>query len=147
MKYYTGLFALTQYADEKENSVGIADQYDTYYPNRDNYLRDSANSPVGDWGIYEIDLLPYGGRVHIANHKRAYLDLLLDNNFEELKDLFEYAIKDFNVIHEVFYVCSQKKLYTKERVIFLNSEFGSNFRSYLLFINDSKVLDYLIGDD
>jgi len=147
VKYYTGLFALTQYVDKNESSVGIADEYDTYYPDKENYLRDSEGTILGDYGIFEVDLLPYGGRVCCANHKRAYLDLLLDNDFDTLTELFDYAIKDFDVIHEVFQICSQKQLYTKERTQFFNNEFGSNFRSYLLFINEGKVLNFLVGDD
>lgn len=145
MKYYTGMFAITQYADLDENSVGLGSRIDEYFDKRDEYLQDSENSVLGDYGIFTTTLIPTGDEITCASHKRAYLDMLIAHDFTNLKDLYDVAIKNFEVIHDIFKVCSSYKLLNDMPLLkFLNSEFGSNFRSYLLSIGDDEALGLLL---
>ena len=146
MIYYTGYFGLTQYTDKSENSVGLGDKFFDYFKDKDKYTAESDDSVLKDYGIKEVVLMPEGGVAVCANHTRVYLDFLINKQFKDLTGLFEYAYKDYNVLHKIFEICSRYGLYTKEVASFLNNEFGSLFRSYILAINDKHTLHYIIGN-
>lgn len=45
-------------------------------------LSDSKNSPLGDWGIERnVYVYPLHGRYNVANHIRACLDFLVNDNY------------------------------------------------------------------
>ncbi|MBQ5476068.1 MAG: hypothetical protein IIT65_15685, partial [Lachnospiraceae bacterium] len=146
MKYYSGMFALTQYANPDEHSRGIGDRVDEFYEKRDEYLKESDESKLGTYGIFETDIVPYGGTIMCASHERVYLDFIVSKDFDTLKDLYDYAYNDLNVLHNIFNACSYFNLYSKGVVKFLNWQFGSNFRSYLMYKGNDDLLKYIMPD-
>ena len=143
MEYYTGLFALSQYADESELSRGLGDRVDEYYPDRDKYLENSDNSVLGTYGIFETDIIPYGGIIKCASHARAYLDYVVKKDWNTLSDLYDVAINDMKVLHNIYEACTHYKLFDEDTILFFNKEFDSHFRSYLYAIDDIKSLSVI----
>lgn len=135
MQYYTGLFAFTQYADISEGSTGMGSVADRYIREMDKYMAESNNSVLGDIEIKDTTVIPTGDVVKCATHKRAYVDMLLNHQFTELKDLYDIAIRNFDILYQIFKIVTDYGIINDREILrFLNNEFKSYFRSYLMSV-------------
>ena len=141
MKYYTGLFALTQYADISEESIGLCGQLFKYLPEKDKFIADTDDTILGDYCVFDTYIVTTEEEIKCASHKRAYLDMLIKHDFNTLRSLYDEAICNLKVLHEIFIACSTFELYQDPEILnFLNEEFGSHFRSYLLSMSRDDLL-------
>jgi hypothetical protein len=147
MKYYSGLYAFTQYSDCNEDSSGICNRLNEFTGKEDEYLLESDDMPFDDYGIFETVLIGKNEIEMCASHKRAYLDMLHLHKFEDLTGLAETGIRNMHVIHGIFELVSGFKLTKdKEVVRFMDSEFGANYRSYLVANGDDDSLAIILED-
>lgn len=141
MEYYSGLLALSQYACENDDSAGLGSDAEYYLKEAEKYVRDTDSSKLGSVEIFSTVLIPTGEVKMCASHARAYCDMLLEHDFEGLKDIYLIAIKSYSVLNRIFLIARNYGLLRdKEIVKFLNDEFGSYFRGHLLTIGEDKVL-------
>lgn len=99
-------------------------------------LKDSDEYPFKNWGIEQNKLVPYRyiGTVPVANHVRAYVDMLYDCKFDELDGLFFDAIDSAKCRSDIFML-----VYGKLRNLavfsevnkFMIKEFGNAWISYI----------------
>lgn len=106
-------------------------------------LRDSEVSPLGDWGIEENKLVPYREfcTYSIANHTRAYVDMLVDGQFEQLSGLFYECINSIECRKDIFMLVYGKlrNLPTFDAIdMFMAGEFGNAWNSYIDSINSAS---------
>lgn len=141
MKYYSGLLALSQYANEDEESIGLGEFASEYLRDVDKYIRDSEEALMGEDGIFLTDIIPTGVEAFCASHARAYCDMLIEHKFEDLAGLYQRAINNYGVISKVFDMLKKYALFKDKDILrFLNSEFGSYFRGYLVTHGADSVL-------
>lgn len=134
MKYLTGILAF-QIPCEL-NSRGLWNRSKKDFVNDELFtLAESENSRWKDWGIELNKLIP--GREYalwnVANHVRAYLDMLVDKRFDELKGLFIEAIFDPKCRQDIFMASYGKLRHLadwQEYDSFMRSEFGNAWESY-----------------
>ena len=143
MKYVSGYYAMPLYVNDKSDmSSGIWNPEDGLYDNIKEKLYDTEGNPMGEYGIFPDEEVPgYTESFYVANHIRAYLDMIYYKEFDKLKDLYWEAINDMNMLHIIFEKIFAYKLYEDVEVIkFLSDEFESLFRSYILTVGvDSLV--------
>lgn len=135
MKYLTGLVAFGVPCEL--NSIGKWNVTKDEFTNPDKFtIAESDDSPFKDYGIEKDKIVRYhpDELYNVANHVRAYLDLLADRNFNVLKDLFYECIKDTKCRELIF-----KAAYGKLRYLacfhdvnnFMIDEFGNAWVSYV----------------
>lgn len=147
MKYYSGLYAFTQYADADEDSAGICSRLSEFEGKEDEHLLEATEMPFNEYGIYETIAIGSGEVITCASHKRAYIDMLYQHKFDELDGFSEIGIRNMHVIHDIFDLVSGFKLTEdKEIVKFMNKEYGANYRSYLLAKGDDESLQKILED-
>lgn len=137
MQYLTGLLAFGIPCDLDTNGMWGFRSSD--YSNDEHFatfLRDSDNSPFKEVGIVNnvyIDQRPLC-TYRVANHVRAYLDMLYEGKFDELKGLYQVAIGRPKYRQDIF-----MQVYGKLRHLacfdevsnFLCDEFGTGWVSYV----------------
>lgn len=107
-------------------------------------IRNSEDSPFKDYGINQNVYIQYRpiGLYNVANHVRAYLDMLYEKRFDEMKDLFmEYIDNGLyrrDIFEQVFYRCKHLAEY-KEINKFMSEEFGNAWISFLDAIHTSSM--------
>lgn len=104
-------------------------------------LRDSEDSPFKNWGIEENKIVQYHEMCtyNVADHVRAYMDMLYDCEFETLKDLFYECINSSECRKDIFMLT-----YGKLRNLaqfheineFMENEFGNAWISYVQSVNN-----------
>lgn len=143
MKYISGYYAMPLYVDPSDMSCGVWTETENLYEDINNKLYESEGNPMGDYGIFENQEVPGQiGLYYVANHIRAYLDMLYYKEFEMLKDLYWEAINDPKMLHLLFEKIFKYKLYKDvEIVTFLSDEFESLFRSYILTVGVEDLVD------
>lgn len=145
MKYYTGLFALTQYADRNEQSKGMCSRTYEFYPKRDEYLRESNTSILKDYGIFKTIVVPFGDEIMCASHKRVLLDMLEQKQLDKFNDVYDEAVDDPAVMRDVLMIAYEVGLYEDKEVLkFLKDYYGSWIRSWLISIGDTKYINFLL---
>ena len=145
MKYYTGLLALSQYADETEDSAGLGSQAYDFLSHKEDYLADTEGSPLGDKGIIDTFTIPTNENIKCANHTRAYCDMLIQHKFEELEGLYEIALRTYASSYKIFKMARNAGLYEDTEILnFMNHEYGSYFRSFLMKYGEDQLLSKLM---
>ena len=141
MKYYSGLLALSQYAYEKDDSAGLGADASKYLAEADRYERDTDFAKLGNEEVFSTVIIPTGEVKQCASHARAYCDLLVEHDFESLRDIYLIAIKSYSVLNRILLMSRKHGLLKdKEIVKFLNDEFGSYFRGHLVMVGEDKAL-------
>lgn len=135
MTYLTGMLAF-----------GIPCDYDTpgkWNLGRSDYLDkeqfitlSTEDSPIGDWGVVPNCLVPgYEYMLmNVANHVRAYVDLLVLERFDLLKDAFFEYINNAKARKDIFMIVYGKLRHTAnfpEINDFMEKEFGNAWYSYV----------------
>ena len=145
MKYYSGLLALSQYAYEEDDSAGLGADASKYLAEADKYERDTEFAKLGSEEVFSTVIVPTGEVKQCASHVRAYCDLLVEHDFESLRDIYHIAIRSYSVLNRVFLMARHHGLLNdKEIVNFLNDEFGSYFRGHLVMLGKEKSLSNLM---
>lgn len=99
--------------------------------------KESDGSLLGDFGIEKDKIIPYHDEdlFNVANHVRAYLDMLCDLRFDELRDVFFTNICSAKcrglIFHEVRFKFGKHEKY-KLIHDFMIEEFGNAWRSYFM---------------
>lgn len=135
MLYISGLpaFAVTCELE----SCGLWNIPKSYFLDEEIFkMRDSEKSPFGNWGIEKNKLVPYREfcTYDVANHVRAYVDLLYEGQFEVCKDLFFEAINNAKCRLDIFTLVNGKLRGLPEYpaiFAFMDNEFGNAWHSYL----------------
>lgn len=116
-------------------------------------MRESDNSILGTYGIEEnvfIERKPLH-TYNVANHIRAYLDMLLEGRYEELRGMFDCYIKVGIYRRDMFEVIIHKMLHLdtyKDINNFLYEEFGSAWVSWNeTVVNQAKRMRKLVGSN
>ena len=98
--------------------------------------RESDDSPFKNFGIEKDKLVPYREFCcfNVANHVRAYLDMLYDGEFELLDGMFAECINNAKARQDIF-MCVYGKLrhlacFSKVNE-FMEKEFGNAWYSYV----------------
>lgn len=147
MKYYTGLLALSQYADSTEDSVGLGSRSSEFLSHKEDFIADTDDSVLGTRGIMETLTIPTNESIICANHTRAYCDMLIQHKFETLEGLYDEALRTYSSIYKIMEMSRSARLYDdKEILLFLNSEYGSYFRSFLMKYGEDMLIAYLVED-
>lgn len=99
-------------------------------------LKDSDESPFKSYGIEENKIVPYHEfcAYSVANHVRAYCDMLYECRFDELKDVFGEYIRSMNCRKDIFMLVYGKLKYLAEFPEinkFMENEFGNAWVSYI----------------
>ena len=145
MMYYSGLLALSQYVFDEEHSIGLGSDASIYLSEKEKYVRDTEKSKLGELEIAVGTIIPTGEEAYCASHARAYCDMLVEHLFNELKDLYFIAIDNYTVLNKIFFILRTNGLFKdKDIVNFLNNEFGSYFRGYLVRYGEEKALSNLM---
>lgn len=147
MKYYTGLLALSQYADSSEDSVGLGSQSYEFLSHKDDFIADTDESVLGTRGVMETITIPSNEVIMCANHTRAYCDMLIQHKFETLKGLYEEALRTYSSFYKVFKMARSAGLYDDKEILqFMNKEYGSYFRSFLMKYGEDDLLSQIMED-
>ena len=148
MMYYSGLLALSQYVFEEEHSIGLGSDASMYLNEKEKYIRDTNNSKLGNLEVAVGTIIPTGEEAYCASHARAYCDMLVEHLFDELKDLYFIAIDNYAVLNKILLILRTNSLFNdKDIVEFLNNEFGSYFRGYLVRYGEEKALSNLMNSN
>lgn len=99
-------------------------------------LRDSDESPFKDYGIEKNKIVPHREfcLFNIANHVRAYVDMLYDGQFDMMRDLFFECINNAKAREDIFmlvYGKLRKLDCYKEVNEFMTEEFGNAWLAYV----------------
>lgn len=141
MEYYSGLLALSQYAFDKDESVGLGADASKYLEDEAKYIRDTEKMKLGDIEVIDAIIIPSGEMKLCASHARAYCDMLEEHDFEQLEDLYLIAINNYSVLTRIFLLIRTNGFLKDEAIVkFLNDEFGSYFRGYLVRYGEEKAL-------
>ncbi len=135
MKYVTMIPAFGVPCDR--NSCGKWNLRKEDFTNEDKFTtRESDESPLGEYGIELNKLVPYREYCTwpVADHVRAYCDMVYECKFEELKGLFHECIADLECRKDIFML-----IYGKMRTVgwfdsinkFMSDEFGNAWSSYV----------------
>lgn len=135
MQYLTGLLAFG--VECERDSVGKWNITRKEFLDEELFqLRESDESPFKKYGIEENKLVPYREycTFNVADHVRAYCDLLYDQKFDVLKDLFAECICSLKCRKDIFML-----VYGKLRHLagfhaineFMMDEFGNAWVSYI----------------
>lgn len=147
MMYYSGLLALSQYVFEEDNSIGLGSDANKYLEEKDKYIRDTDKSKLGTIEVMKGTIIPTGEEAYCASHARAYCDMLVEHMFDELKDLYFIAINSYAVLNRIFFILRTNSLFKDEKIVeFLNNEFGSYFRGYLVRYGEENALSGLMEE-
>ena len=133
MKYITGLIALGTPCELDTPGLWTLRKSD-YLSDENMKTYESNEFPFKDFGIELNKIVDYHEFCvyNVANHIRAYLDLLYLGKFELLKGLFPEAINSAKArlsIFECVYRCRRLAQYRKMNEFMLN-EFGNVWISY-----------------
>lgn len=141
MKYITGRYAMSLYADTDDMSTGIwSDDNSKTVP--EDHMADTEDYPFGSWGIIEdVSITDRIEGYNVANCQRAYLDMLYDKRFKELEGLYDEAINYHESLHNILFKVFKFKLYEdKEICEFLAKEFDSQFTSFIMTYNLQDIM-------
>ena len=159
MLYITGHVAFG-IPDRTSESCGIWNIRKSEFLGEDSFKqRDSSTSVFGDWGIQKGLMVPYHEfcTYNVANHARAYCDMLEMGQAADMKGLFAEAIDNAKVRMDIFMLV-YGKLRGSELWPFINSffmeEFGNAWDSYKKSVKknaevlseSAKEFDALIAD-
>lgn len=139
MKYITGIIAMG--TECSLNTPGLWNIPKEMYLDDEVFKTvESDDSPFKDWGIETNKLVKYREfcLYNVANHVRAYVDMLYDGKFEELKDLFFEAINDSKSRKDIFMLVYGKLRHLaqfKKINEFMEEEFGNAWLSYIDSVN------------
>lgn len=99
-------------------------------------LRESDESPFKDYGIEKDKLVPYRMfcTYNVADHVRAYVDMLFDGEFEKLEGLFAECVNNAKAREDIFMLVYGKLRHLacfREVNEFMEKEFGNAWYSYV----------------
>lgn len=134
MRYITGIVALGTFCERDTRGLWNIRRSD-YLDEENMRLRESNESPFKDYGIERNKIISYHEftTYNVADHVRAYVDLLYDGKFDFLKGVFADAINDSRARKDIFMLVYGKLRHLaifKEINEFMEDEFGSAWISY-----------------
>ena len=135
MKYITGIVAFGVQCER--NSTGKWNLTKDDFLNEENMkLKESDDSPFKDYGIEENKLVPYHDicTYNVADHVRAYVDMVHEQRFDELVGLFYESIGDMKCRQDIFMLVNGKLRHLAgfQKVNeFMQQEFGNAWVSYI----------------
>lgn len=135
MLYITGMIAFG--VECKLNTLGKWNLTKNDFLDEENMKsRESEDSPFKNWGIEENKLIPYHDvcTYNVANHVRAYCDLLWEKKFDLLTGLFYECVGDMRARTDIFTLVNGKLRHLagfREINEFMMSEFGNSWVAYL----------------
>lgn len=112
--------------------------------NFNNCMRDSEDSPFKEYGIEMNRFLQYKPlcTYHVANHVRAYLDMLYEGRFNEMEGMFLQYINNGEcrraIFEQVLYRCKHLASY-QDINAFMTKEFGNAWVSFVDAIYRSSM--------
>ena len=135
MKYISGMICFG--IPCREDSVGTWLYTKQDYTDPDNLkLYESDDSIFKDLGIEQDKIIPYhddGELFNVANHTRAYLDMLANCEFDKLRDVFYDYISSkhcrYVIFRETYTRLSKLDTY-KDIHKFMSEEFGNAWMSF-----------------
>lgn len=97
--------------------------------------RESEESPLKDYGIEKDKLVPYREYCvyNVADHVRAYCDMLYECKFDEMHGLFHECIADLECRKDIFMLVYGKMrtaAWFSQIDLFMEEEFGNAWVSY-----------------
>lgn len=134
MMYITGRVALSVPCERE--STGLWNVRRSDFLNEEMMkLHDSQESPFKDYGIEKNKMIHYHEfcTYNVADHVRAYVDMLYAGQFDELKGLFAEAINNAKCRTDIFMLVYGKLRHLAEFTEineFMEEEFGSAWLSY-----------------
>lgn len=113
-------------------------------------LKESQDSPFKDWGIEENKIVPYHEycTYNVANHVRAYCDLLWEKKFDLLTGMFYECVGDMRSRTDIFTLVNGKLRHLagfREINEFMEKEFGNAWISYLEAVE--SISEHLANND
>ena len=135
MKYITGWIAFATPCEL--DTVGKWNLHKNEFLDEYNMtLYESDESPFGDWGIETDKLVDYheDTTYNVANHIRAYVDMLYQGRFSELKNIYMEVIDCPKALDMIFKLVDDKLRDQKGFQIideFLEREYGNLWRSFV----------------
>lgn len=145
MKYITGIISFG--VECERDSTGKWNITKEDFLNEKNMeLKESEDSPFKDYGIEKNKLVSYHEfcTYNVADHVRAYCDMLYEERFDELEGLFFDSINSMKCRHDIFMLVYGKlrNMACFPRVNkFMTSEFGNAWESYVDSVN--RVADHI----
>lgn len=143
MQYLTGRLAFGVYCED--DSCGLwnitkAEWLDDSLMQ----LRESDDSPFKHYGIEENKIVPYHEfcTYNVASHTRAYLDMLYEERFDELRGLFAEAINSAKARSDIFMATLSRLRKTGKYLTinkFMTEEFGSAWESYCQCVHSAMM--------
>lgn len=139
MRYITGIIAMG--TECSLNTPGLWNIPKETYLDEEIFKNvESDDSPFKDWGIEKNKIIKYRefSLYNVANHVRAYVDMLYDGKFDELKDVFFEAINDSKSRLDIFMLVYGKLRHLaqfKKINKFMEEEFGNAWLSYIDAVN------------
>lgn len=135
MQYLTGLLAFG--VECERDSVGKWNITKSEFLDDSLFImKESDESPFKNYGIEENKIVPYREfcTYNVADHVRAYCDLLYDHKFDILKDAFAEYVRSLKCRKDIFML-----VYGKLRHLagfhaineFMTDEFGNAWISYI----------------
>lgn len=149
MRYITGIIAFG--VECQRNSIGKWNITKNDFLNEKLMeLKESDESPFKDYGIEENKIVPYHDfcTYNVADHVRAYLDMLHEGMFSELKGLFYECIGDGKCRHDIFMTVYGKLRHLaefKEVNEFMLEEFGNAWISYIDSVE--RVAEHIVNSE
>lgn len=149
MLYITGMLAFG--VECKLNTLGKWNLTKSDFLNDDAMkLRESDNSPFKNWGIEENKIVPYHDlcTYNVANHVRAYCDMLWDKEFDKLTGLFYECVGDMRARTDIFTLVNGKLRHLagfREINEFMQKEFGNAWIAYLDSVE--SIAEHLANND
>lgn len=135
MKYITGWIAFATPCEL--DTAGKWNLHKKDFLDEDNMtLYESEDSPFKHLGIEPGKPIEYHGNelFNVANHVRAYCDMLYQGKFAELKDIYAEVIDDPKALDLIFQLVDERLRSEKGFPIideFLTREFGNLWKSYV----------------
>lgn len=134
MMYITGRIALGVPCERDSKGLWNVRRAD-FLDEANMKLHDSQESPFKDYGIERNKMIHYHEfcTYNVADHVRAYVDMLYAGKFEEMKGLFAEAIDNAKCRVDIFMLVYGKLRHLaefKEIDEFMTEEFASAWISY-----------------
>ena len=135
MKYITGMISFG--IPCREDSCGTWLYPREYFLDKEKMKQhESSESVFGDLGIEQDKIIPYHDNeelFNVANHTRAYLDMLAAEQFDALRDVFYNYINSM-ICREVIFRETYTRLSKQDNYMkihdFMSEEFGNAWISY-----------------
>ena len=81
------------------------------------YERDTEFAKLDSEEVFSTVIIPSGEIKQCAKYVRAYCDLLVEHDFESLKDIYYIAIRSYSVLDRIFLMAGYYGLLKYKEII------------------------------